>query len=231
MRKWHQTIAALNRIDTAIRWIETIDFRQQVPQRYFTQLDDELPQRIRQLDPLANTVEFLDVAGKGLLGDMAISRITAKLFGQERSIIALHSTLFGCVVNGKTTTDMATIENAFHGLSTEKILIPINCNGNHWCSIMIDMNTASISYYDPMSSSYASSARILAEKLKGILSKTSCRHFRTSAYVTDMGVQVDSYSCGMFVLLAFEAFSGASLGYLSKQLLAYLRYRYLLLCV
>ncbi|KAF1785472.1 hypothetical protein GQ600_2957 [Phytophthora cactorum] len=47
-----------------------------------------------------------------------------------------------------------------------------------------------------------------------------------------MGVQLDSYNCGLFVLLAFEHVTGVpSVGQMDKKLLMYLRYRYLSLCL
>ncbi|KAE9057815.1 hypothetical protein PF006_g32320 [Phytophthora fragariae] len=232
MRKWHQSIAAMDRIDNTLAWIKTVDFHLQVPRTYLTEEDDSLPFRVTKIDPLSGAIEFLDMAGKGMLGDKVIHTVTSKLFGRIHSVITLHPTLFGNVVGGTTTTEMSKIKSAFCGVSNEKILIPLNCNGNHWCCIMIDLNMATIRYYDPINSSYGANVRVLAEKLKDILSHSNPKRFRVSAYVTDMGVQVDNYSCGVFVLRAFEHFTGCStLGHLSKQLLAYVRYRYLLLCV
>ncbi|OWZ12419.1 Glycoside hydrolase [Phytophthora megakarya] len=47
-----------------------------------------------------------------------------------------------------------------------------------------------------------------------------------------LGIQTDSYICGVYVLLAFEMFCGSEpLGNLSKTTLQCLRYRYLCMCL
>ncbi|KAG6616185.1 uncharacterized protein IUM83_03827 [Phytophthora cinnamomi] len=47
-----------------------------------------------------------------------------------------------------------------------------------------------------------------------------------------LGVQSDSYNCGVYVLLAFEMFCGSEpLGHLDKKTLQCMRYRYLRMCM
>ncbi|ETI34850.1 hypothetical protein F443_18727 [Phytophthora nicotianae P1569] len=127
-----------------------------------------------------------------------------------------------------------TEKGALDGVSREKILIPLYFNGNHWCAIMIDMTTRSIKYYDPMQSSYSKDVRALAERLAGLRPTTATERARVQPYPTDMGVQVGSYNCGIYMLLAFEMFANPDapkLPPLSRKMLAYLRYRYLVLCI
>ncbi|KAF1784425.1 Ulp1 protease family, C-terminal catalytic domain [Phytophthora cactorum] len=86
------------------------------------------------------------------------------------------------------------------------------CDSNYWCSIMIDIAKRTVYIYDSMQSSYLRTVRV--------------------TYDSDLGVQLDNYNCGVFVLLAFEHFTGApSVGRMDKKLIMYLRYRYLSLCL
>ncbi|KUF93266.1 hypothetical protein AM587_10000684 [Phytophthora nicotianae] len=118
------------------------------------------------------------------------------------------------------------------GATGEKILIPVICGKNHWCSIMIDLTCKDVLIYDPMNSSYGSKVRPLADKLVTMLPDFAPRKYRVRLYLSELGVQVDSYSCGMYMLLAFEVFAGANtLSLLSRKELQYLRYRYLCMCI
>ena len=73
--------------------------------------------------------------------------------------------------------------------------------------------------------------RSLAEKLTSMVPDASPRRYRVRVYTDDLGVQVDSYNCGIYMLLAFEIFTGADkMKLLSKKELQYLRYRYLRMC-
>ncbi|ETL28569.1 hypothetical protein L916_18111 [Phytophthora nicotianae] len=196
--------------------------------------DEELVHRIQKLRLLSFDTELLYIAGKETLGDKSIQTISAKLFAQDQSIVALDGTLFGLVRDGITTTHDDVIRGALDGVSREKILIPLYFNGNHWCAIMIDMTTRSIKYYDPMQSSYSKDVRALAERLAGLRPTTATERARVQPYPTDMGVQVGSYNCGIYMLLAFEMFANPDapkLPPLSRKMLAYLRYRYLVLCI
>ncbi|KAF1786541.1 hypothetical protein GQ600_2578 [Phytophthora cactorum] len=83
-----------------------------------------------------------------------------------------------------------------------------------------------------MSSSYSNNTIVLAETLKPLLPLEDSLRFRVSPYATDMGVQVDSYNCGMYVLLAFEEFVGKEpLTYISAKELPFFSYRYLCRCI
>ncbi|ETM30618.1 hypothetical protein L914_21708 [Phytophthora nicotianae] len=53
------------------------------------------------------------------------------------------------------------------------------------------------------------------------------RTYRVQRVESDLGVQVDSYNCDVYVLLAFEAYAGAQdLTLINRKELQYLCYRY-----
>ncbi|ETO59257.1 hypothetical protein F444_22373 [Phytophthora nicotianae P1976] len=96
---------------------------------------------------------------------------------------------------------------------------------------MINFAEKAFKYYDPMSSSYSLTVRVLAQKIALHLPAITGR-YRVDPYVTDFGVQLDSYNCGIYVLLAFETFSSEdSIGEQRKKTLKYQRYRYLQICL
>ncbi|KAL3656799.1 hypothetical protein V7S43_018256 [Phytophthora oleae] len=234
MRKWHTATEALNLVDKTMKWVKTVDVDVAVPPNFIITEDDDICKRITALRPLSFDTELLYVAGKGTLGCKAIQTILTKLFSSCSSITALDCTLFGQVENGVTTTHIDVIKSALCGICTGKILIPINCIGNHWCGIMIDMEAGKINYYDPMQSSYTKDVRALAERIASLLPMPNTERIRVIPYSTDMGIQMDTYNCGVYVLLAFEMFAdpeASELQQITRKALAYLRYRYLVLCV
>ncbi|OWZ19049.1 hypothetical protein PHMEG_0006761 [Phytophthora megakarya] len=96
----------------------------------------------------------------------------------------------------------------------------------------MNLELKDVCIYDPMKSSYANSVRAIMETLVTWLPDYAPRKYRAHHYQSDLGVQVDSYNCGVYVLLAFEEFAGAQgLSMLSRKELQYLRYRYLAVCV
>ncbi|OWY97229.1 hypothetical protein PHMEG_00032295, partial [Phytophthora megakarya] len=232
MRSWHDAMSAMKLLDRTVAWIRAIDFGIEVPEDFYIVEDASLSDRVNQIDPLSSDMEICYLAAKGTLGDKVMHTTTASLFGQDPSTLVLDCTLFGIVVNGTSTTDMSKIEAALFKLSREKIVIPFNFNGNRWCSIMVDLAVPEIKYYGPMRSSYTKDARGFAEKLKPLLPVDPGETFRVLPYETGMDVQVDSYNCGVYVLLGFEQFVGKeALGNLSKKKLDYFRYRYLSISV
>ncbi|ETM30757.1 hypothetical protein L914_21570 [Phytophthora nicotianae] len=62
---------------------------------------------------------------------------------------------------------------------------------------MLDLETTDICIYDPMGSSYILRVRAIAEKLATCLPDYSPRKYRVHPYQSDLGVQVDSYNCGV----------------------------------
>ncbi|KAG2826101.1 hypothetical protein PC111_g9111 [Phytophthora cactorum] len=85
-----------------------------------------------------------------------------------------------------------------------------------------------VAIYDSSSSTYLTCVRSVAQTLITLLPEGARPSPRVQTYESGLGVQVDSYNCGVYVLLAFEMFCGAEpLGHLDKKSLQCLRYRYL----
>ncbi|KAG6949340.1 hypothetical protein JG687_00014928 [Phytophthora cactorum] len=83
------------------------------------------------------------------------------------------------------------------------------------------MATAEIILYDPMHSSYMTSILSVA----GSLGVTRY-HIRT--YEASHGIQMDSYTCGVYVLAVFQMLCRAfAVGTFDKKMRQCLRYRYL----
>lgn len=153
-----------------------------------------------------------------------------KLFAAREDTIAVDTSIAGNVMNGFLAVE--TMKDVFAGMTNQKILIPVICNKNHWCAVMMDLSLKEVFIYDPMSSSYGVKVRPLAEKMVALLPDFATRKYRIRPYTSELGVQVDSYNCGMYMLLAFEIFAGAeNLYLLSRKELQYLRYRYLCMCI
>ncbi|EGZ22159.1 hypothetical protein PHYSODRAFT_488787 [Phytophthora sojae] len=127
---------------------------------------------------------------------------------------------------------MRSAQNILDSASRDIVLIPVNCNNNHWCCIMINRATQHITFYDLLNSKYALHVRAVAHKLAGILRSTMRdSFFNVRSFDTDVEIQRDSYNCGVYVLLSFEHFTGAPcFGQVDKTTLEYLRYRYMTMC-
>lgn len=177
-------------------------------------------------------MDVLALAGKELITDEVMYKILAKLFGCKPNIAVFDSSTLGIVVDGSVNTSSEIIREALSGLTTEKVLIPVNCNGNHWCAIMMDLEGGVIYVYDSSSSSYVVNVRAVAQTMVVLLPPGAQKAFRVRVFDAGLGVQTDSYNCEIYVLLAFEMFCGAEpLGHVDKKMLQCLRYRYLCTCL
>ncbi|KAG6944259.1 hypothetical protein JG687_00017967 [Phytophthora cactorum] len=78
-----------------------------------------------------------------------------------------------------------------------KILIPLCCHKNHWCRIVVDAQLKDACVYDLMFSSYNVSVRSIEEKLATKQPDYAPRKYCEHHYQGDLGVQVDSYNCGI----------------------------------
>eukprot|EP00644_Phytophthora_capsici_P016024 jgi/Phyca11/115361/e_gw1.28.460.1 len=114
------------------------------------------------------------------------------------------------VVDGAVSIDTDGLARIVFGMSDEMALLPINCTGIHYCSIMTKLATADIVLYDPMYSSYMANVRNVAQVLIPLPPGSSRTRYRIRNYESELGMQHDSYNCGVFVLLAFEMFCGAN---------------------
>ncbi|ETP44257.1 hypothetical protein F442_09138 [Phytophthora nicotianae P10297] len=137
------------------------------------------------------------------------------------------------ISNGAVTTDSEYFQRALARVTKKmKVLFPINCNNNHWCAVLMDMQKGRVYVYDSMASSYADSVRAVAQKMIMMLPDGVRPSARLVTHDPGLGVQSDSYNCGVYVLLAFEIFCGSEpLGHLDKKTLQCMRYRYLRMCM
>ncbi|KAE9358039.1 hypothetical protein PF008_g2869 [Phytophthora fragariae] len=177
-------------------------------------------------------VEVLDLAATGCLSDNTMTTLMAKTFAPDPTRIVGSANLVNVILGNNFAVDHAGVKTLFFSASAEHAMIPVNCNGNHWCSIMIDFAEQKLFYYDPMESTYKLGLRAAAQSIKSIVPGWQSRTARVQPCASTLGVRTDSYSCGIYVLVTFEVFSGAvSPGIVDKKTLQHLRYRYLSMCM
>ncbi|GMF44606.1 unnamed protein product [Phytophthora fragariaefolia] len=225
MKKWHQAMKSIRLVDKAISWVDTITFTLTMSKGFQVEPNPELASKLKSIPLLTS-----QLVGKTALGDCTVNMLMAKIFADRADTIGVDTSVAGNVINGYLP--IQSMQGVFTGLKQEKVLIPVICGRNHWCSIMIDLTLKEVCIYDPMASSYTLRVRSLAENLLGFLPDFAPRKYRVRLYVSELGVQVDSYNCRIYMMTAFEMFAGADkLKLLSKKDLQYLRSRYLCMCV
>ncbi|OWZ15086.1 hypothetical protein PHMEG_00011334 [Phytophthora megakarya] len=213
MKKWHQAMKIIKQVDKAISWIDAVDFS--IP------MTDSF--KIGKKSDLLPSLKMP-------LSDDTKNFVTEKLLLNREDEAVRYPSAVGNVVNSALSVCAREL-SIFVGVSTEIVLIPVFCNKLHWSTIMIDLNYEEVVVYDPMPSTYAVGVRALAERLVTLLLEFAQRSFRVRPCANDLGVQVDTYNCGVYVLLPFEIFAGADqISMLNKKELQYLRYMYLCLC-
>ncbi|ETK75677.1 hypothetical protein L915_17752 [Phytophthora nicotianae] len=169
-------------------------------------------------------IEVLALVGKELISDEVMHKLLTKLFLPGSGVVVFDAFTLGVVVDGEVSTSNDVIREALSGVSNDKVLIPVNCHGNHWCSIMINLEGGTVDVYDSSSSSYLVGVRAVAQKMMILLPTNVKKPARVRTFESSLGVQTDSYNCGIYVLLGFEMFCGAEpLGYLDKKALQCLR--------
>ncbi|KAI9998186.1 hypothetical protein PInf_002521 [Phytophthora infestans] len=159
-----------------------------------------------------------------------MTTLMTKLFGSDPTRILGNANLVSVNLGSDVVVDRDGLEALFLGASMERAMIPVNCNGNHWSSIMVDFTEHKLFYYDPMDLSYKVGLRAATQVIKSMVPSLQSRTGRVQPYTSTLGVQTDSYNCGIYILTTFEIFSGAdSPGFVDKTNLQHLRYRYLTL--
>ncbi|POM73684.1 LOW QUALITY PROTEIN: Hypothetical protein PHPALM_9450 [Phytophthora palmivora] len=181
--------------------MDAIDLSEQADPHFKVTVDPELKSNLQSMSLRSEKLEALDQVHKQHLSDTTKRLVMTARFGMIRDVVTLDATALGIAADTKMAIDYAAVDNLFVGMSTERVLLPINCNGNHWCAVMIDLPRRSVYVYDPMKSSYAvsPSLKILplayqTPELLANMSKGLCH------------VLTDRYNCGMYVLLTFEEF-------------------------
>ncbi|GMF34551.1 unnamed protein product [Phytophthora fragariaefolia] len=200
-----------------------------MPDQFKVEPDANILSKIKAI-PLLSVRVPLELVGKSALGDDTVNTLMMKMFAGQVNIVVINTSVIGNIMNGFMPVE--SMRNLFTGVSTKKILIPVICGKNHWCSIMMDLVMKDVCIYDPMNSSYGVNLRPIADKLTMMVPDAAPRRYRVRAYQSDLGVQIDSYNCGVYMLVAFEVFVGTeNISQLSRKELQYLRYRYLCMCL
>ncbi|KAF4142547.1 hypothetical protein GN958_ATG08278 [Phytophthora infestans] len=70
------------------------------------------------------------------------------LFWARPNVVTIKPTSLSVVVDGSVSTNTKDRAKLFLGMTNEIILQPINCNGVHWCRIMVWLNRCEIGMYD-----------------------------------------------------------------------------------
>ncbi|ETP04501.1 hypothetical protein F441_18732 [Phytophthora nicotianae CJ01A1] len=179
MRKWHTAVKFIKKIKRAMTWIERLDFTRHGNSSFYVEEDPAIPVLLENLPILSNNVLVINPSNIG-------------------------------ISNGAVTTDSGYFQRALAGVTKKmKVLFPINCNNNHCCTVLMDMKKGRVYVYDSMASSYAASVRVVAQKMIMMLPDGVRPSARLVTHDPGLGVQSDSYNCGVYVLLAFEIFCGS----------------------
>ncbi|ETP33417.1 hypothetical protein F442_18071 [Phytophthora nicotianae P10297] len=224
MKKWHAATVACKKIGNALTWISKMDFSRHGNSGFYVEADPTLPNKLKKMQILTSQIEVLALVGKELISDEVMHKLLTKLFLPGSGVVVFDASTLGVVVDGEVSTSNDVIREALSGVSNDKVLIPVNCHGNHWCSIMINLEGGTVDVYDSSSSSYLVGVRAVAQKMMILLPTNVKKPARVRTFESSLGVQTDSYNCGIYVLLGFEMFCGAEpLGYLDKKALQCLR--------
>ncbi|OWZ03801.1 hypothetical protein PHMEG_00024405 [Phytophthora megakarya] len=124
--------------------------------------------------------------------------VTRKLFGKDDNVTFVDPSMLGIVLNGLITLDTEQIRTILRFSRSEFIPIPVNCNRNHWCGIMIGLSSKEL-HIDPMCSKYITFVRAAVHKLAQLLHTTiTGTAYTVHDYCTDVGIQYDNYNCGVY---------------------------------
>ncbi|GMF18831.1 unnamed protein product [Phytophthora fragariaefolia] len=207
MRRYHRAITAVRQVESAEKWVATVTFNIAIEASFRVVEGESLPAELRNLK--LQSSERLDDG-----------TLLNKLFGADPSIIVASPNIVSVSVSEEVTTDAEGLEAIFFGTSSERVIIPVNGNGNHRSSIMIDLGAKHIYFYDPMKSKYKLGVRAVAHHIAVRISGWRQHQYRFLGYTPDLGIQTDSYNCGIYVVVACEIFAGtASPGYVDKRTL------------
>ncbi|KAG1688159.1 hypothetical protein DVH05_003941 [Phytophthora capsici] len=176
--------------------------------------------------------DVVDLAAKETLSAQVMQKVLHKLFDADQRVLVTDPSILA-ISNGAITTDSTYFKQALSGVTKKrKVLFPINCNNNHWCAVLMDLEKGRVFVYDSMASTYATSVRAVTQNMIMMLPEVVRPSARLVTHDPGLGIQNDSYNCGVYVLLAFEVFCGSEpLGHLDKKTLQCMRYRYLRMCI
>ncbi|KAI9983727.1 hypothetical protein PInf_007794 [Phytophthora infestans] len=155
MRKWHTAVKFVKKIKRAITWIDRLDFAQHGNSSFYVEEDTTIPKLLKDLPILSNEyADLVDLASKDTLTAQVMQMILHKLFGADPSVLVIDPSNMG-ISNGALTTGIRYFKLALAGVTKKmKVLFPINCNNNHWCAVLMDLEKGRVYVYDSMASSY-----------------------------------------------------------------------------
>ncbi|OWZ07632.1 hypothetical protein PHMEG_00019952 [Phytophthora megakarya] len=152
-------------------------------------------------------MNIVDWTAKQQISDDVMMDFLSKKFGWDHSVVVIDPANLGVEVSGSVTAPHERIRNALVRLSNEKVLVPVNCSGNYWCGIMMDLTMREVYAYDPSATSYISGVRTVAQVMMQLLPDTVTTALLSRIYDPGLGTQSDNYTCGIYLLLTFEIFS------------------------
>ncbi|KAG6612332.1 uncharacterized protein IUM83_10629 [Phytophthora cinnamomi] len=233
MRKWHTAVKFVKKIKRALTWIDRLDFTRHGNSSFYVEEDPTIPTLLEGVSILSSEyVDMVDLAAKKTLSVQVMQMILHKRFGADPSVRVIDPSNLG-ISNGAVTTGSVHFKRALAGTTKKmKVLFPINCNNNHWCAVLMNLEKGRVYVYDSMASSYATTIRAVAQQMITMLPDGVRPSARLVTHDPGLGVHSDSYNCGVYVLLAFEMFCGSEpLGHLDKKTLQCMHYRYLRMCM
>ncbi|ETP37903.1 hypothetical protein F442_14347 [Phytophthora nicotianae P10297] len=174
--KESRVIKSIQYVEKLISWIETNHFTLLVAIHFQVEADPDIMSKLKSIPLLSVQAEALDLVGKLPLGDSTVNTLMLELFAERVDTIVVDTAIAGNVMNGFLPVE--TRKNVFLGVTGEKILIPVICSKNHWCSVVIDLKAKEVLVYDPLNSSFGVKVRTLADKLVTILPGFVPRKYR-----------------------------------------------------
>ncbi|KAE8897287.1 hypothetical protein PF010_g4261 [Phytophthora fragariae] len=156
-------------VEKAMTWIPTVHVSLPVVCHFRAHEDPSMTDKMESLRLLSSEVEVLDLAATGCLSDNTMTTLMAKKFAPDPTRIVGSANLVNVILGNNFAVDHAGVKTLFFSASAEHVMIPVNCNGNHWCSIMIDFAEQKLFYYDPMESTYKLGLRAAAQSIKSIV--------------------------------------------------------------
>lgn len=175
MKRWHEVTKVIDTLEKAFVWITKIDFTLNVDRHFRVIKDQTLESRLKVLPVFSPQMELIEIAGKGSFSDATFEILLEKLFSGPK-VVCIKPTTMLVVVEGAVSIDTHELAKLFFGLSNEIVLLPINCNGIHWCSIMVKLASSEVLVYDPMGSSYLANVRGVAQTVIPLLPTSRTRY-------------------------------------------------------
>ncbi|KAI9987147.1 hypothetical protein PInf_023030 [Phytophthora infestans] len=108
-----------------------------MPEHFQVDPDPDILAKLKDIPLLSVQAEALELVGKSPLYDCPVNTLVLKLFAERVDTIGVDTSIAGNVMNGYLS--IYPMKGVFVGVTGEKILIPIICGKNHWCSVMIDL--------------------------------------------------------------------------------------------